>query len=137
MASKHKKRFRLLIQLGVAALIALAVALIQGLSLHDPAVESCRHLCDGFFITSVIYISLGGLVFISTTGFFDMFSYGVKSLAAYFTQRDKDFPHFYDFKCEQDAKRQDKPVTYTVLYVGLICLALSFLLLALFNHLFP
>jgi len=127
------------IQLAVAVVIAVMVAVLEGLTLQQEGYLIFHHLCDGFFISSVIFVGIGGLLWISATGFFDIFGYAFKSIVHLLTPSnyDAEFPRYYDYKCEQNDKREGKPLTHTVIVVGLIVLALSFLCLALYNHLLP
>lgn len=127
------------IQLAAAVVIAVLVAISQGMTLQQESYLIFHHLCDGFFIVSVFFVGIGGLLWISATGFFDIFGYAVKSIASRFipSKRDEELPSYYDYKCEQNDKREGKPLTHTVIVAGLIILALSFLCLALYNHLLP
>ena len=129
----------LLVQLLIASGIALAVAVNQGFSLQGQLFLNCRFLSDGFFVSTVIFLGLGLLLWISTTGFFDIFSYGFKSLLVLFTPLKKasEHPHYYEYKCEKDATRSSKHINYTVLWAGLICLGLSLLALLLYYQLMP
>ncbi len=139
MGFKNKRLISLLIQLGVSMVIAARVAFSRGLALDATAGANCGCLSDGFFISSVLFIGVGSLMWISNTGFFDILSFGVKSLFIIFNpaKKDEDFPKYYDYKCEQDAKRKGKPINHTVLIVGLISLALSLLFLVLHYRLTP
>lgn len=125
------------VQLVIAAGIALAVAVKQGFALQRELFLNCRFLSDGFFVSTVIFLGFGLLLWVSATGFFDIFSYGFKSLLVLFSPLKKASEHqkYYEYKCEKDAKREGKPVAFTVLWVGLICLALSLLALFLYYQL--
>ena len=116
------------IQLGVALVIAVLIAASEGLSFSGDASANFGYLCDGFFICGVMFTGVGALLWVSNTGFFDLFGYAVKSILSMFSSRKEidAFPGFYEYKCEQDAKRSEHPLTHTVLIVGLILLALSF-----------
>lgn len=139
MGFNKKTLISIAVQLGIALLIAIPVAVGQGLSSAGAAYLNCRWLSDGFFVSAVLFTGLGGLFWVSTTGFFDIFSYAFKSLFVLFSplKKAKEFPHYYDYKCEKDAKREGKPISHTVLVVGLICLAASLICLALYYHLMP
>ena len=139
MTQNNKKLISLAVQLVIAAGIALAVALRQGFALDGHLFLNCRFLSDGFFVSTVIFLGLGMLLWISATGFFDIFSYGFKSLLVLFSPLKKasEHPHYYEYKCEKDAKREGKPVTHTVLWAGLVCLALSLICLMLYYQLMP
>ena len=139
MKLNKKTLLSIAVQLVIALVIALPVAMHQGFSMDGDAALNCRWLSDGSFVSAVIFVGLGGLFWVSTTGFFDIFSYGFKSLFVLFSplKKVKEFPHYYDYKCEKDAKREGKPITHTVLVVGLICLAVSLVCLAMYYKLLP
>ena len=139
MGFNKKTLISIAVQLAIAVVIALLVAGTQGLSLEQPGYLIFHHLCDGFFISAVLFVGIGGLLWISATGFFDIFGYAFKSIVHLLTpsKYDAQFPRYFDYKCEQNEKREGKPMTHTVIVVGLIVLALSFLCLALYNHLLP
>ncbi len=139
MKLNKKTLISIAVQLLIALVIAIPVAVGQGFSLKGEAALNCRWLSDGFFVSAVIFVGFGGLFWVSTTGFFDIFSYAFKSLFVLFSplKKVKEFPHYYDYKCEKDAKREGKPISYTVLVVGLICLAASLVCLALYYKLLP
>ena len=127
------------VQLAVALMIAIPVAVGQGFAFGGDAALNCRWLSDGFFVSAVIFIGMGGLFWISATGFFDIFSYGFKSLFVLFSplKKAREFPHYYEYKCEKDAKREGKPVTYSVLLTGVVLLVISLVCLALYYKLLP
>ncbi len=127
------------VQFVIAALIAYLVAEAQGLRIGQEAYLVCRYLSDGLFVSALVFVSFGALMWISTTGFFDIFSYAFNSLLVLFTplKKPSEQKHYYEYKSEREAKRQGKPVTHTVLITGLIFLALSLLALMLYYKLMP
>ena len=139
MGFNKKTLISISVQLVIAVVIALLVAASEGLAPSAEAYVNYHHLCDGFFVSAVIFVGLGGLLWISATGFFDIFGYAFKSIVHLLTpsKHDEQFPRYYDYKCEQNDKREGKPLTHTVIVVGLIVLALSFLCLALYSGSLP
>lgn len=74
-------------------------------------------LSDGFFITGVLLASVGLLTWISSTGFFDMLSYGLRALTSLVPFKPPKKPKpFYDYKMEREEKRK-KPLN-SMLIVG-------------------
>ena len=126
-------------QLCIGLLIAGYTAAKQGFAWAGESYLNCRYLSDGCFVSAVFFIGMGGLFWISATGFFDIFSYGFKSLLVLFSplKAIKEHPHYYEYKCEKDAKREGKPITYTTLIVGFAMLAASLICLALYYNLMP
>ena len=125
------------VQLAVAAVIAVAIAVYQGLGAEW--YWNFRCLSDGFFVSAVLFVGFGLLIWVASTGFFDIFSYGVKSLLMLFSplKRAKEHPHYYEYKCEKASKRGDKPATYTTLLIGVIALVLSLIMLFVYYQLTP
>ena len=139
MGFNKKTLISIVVQLVIALVIAGMVASGQGFSLDGAAYLNSRYFSDGCFVSAVIFVGMGLLLWISATGFFDIFGYAMKSLLVLFSPLKKpgEHPHYYEYKCEKDAKRQGKPITHTVLIVGVIVLLLSLACLALYYHLMP
>ena len=100
-----------LLRYGIPFLIGMAISLLvalhQGLALAQPAYLLARYLSDGFFVAGILLAGLGGLLLISNTGFFDMFSYAMYCLMTRFAQmkRKGDHASFYAYKASKDARR--------------------------------
>ena len=126
-------------QLCIALVIAAYTAASQGFAWTGEVHLNCRYFSDGCFVSAVFFIGMGGLFWISATGFFDIFSYGFKSLLVLFSplKTIKEHPHYYEYKCEKDAKREGKPITYTTLIVGVAMLLISLICLALYYNFMP
>ena len=139
MGFNKKTLTSIAVQLCIALIIAVYTAVKQGFLLAGEVYLNCRYISDGCFVSAVLFIGLGGLFWISATGFFDIFSYGFKSLLVLFTplKRTNEHPHYYEYKCEKDAKREGKPITYTTLIVGLVMLVVSLVCLALYYNFMP
>ena len=118
----------------IASLIAIAVFWSKGFFGHSTAVN-IQILADGFFVSGMLLAGLGALIWISTTGFFDMMSYGVHSLTVLFStlKKPKDHETFYDYKTARAAKR-GRP-RMGILFAGIGCILISLLFLALYYNL--
>ena len=88
-------------------------------------------LSDGAFVAGVILLGVGILVWVSTTGFFDMLSYGAHSLLVLFTplRRPEDMPDYLTWRALR-AERRPRPGR-ALLAAGLLFLLASALLLVL------
>ena len=130
--SKGKRIVRTVLLLAATLAATVAVAHSRGLDAANPLRLNARYLSDGFFVVGFLMTGLGALVWISTTGFFDMMSYAVRSLMVLFTglRRPKEYPSFYDYKVERDARRA-KP-QWMLLIMGVAYLALSGICLAVY-----
>lgn len=109
----------------IGAAITIAVAMGQGLGGVGSA-WSLRALSDGCFVTTVLMGGMGALVWVSTTGFFDIFTYAGKSLLVLFSpmKQPEKLKKFYEYKADKDEKR--KKADFTLLIVGVAYLLLSF-----------
>ncbi len=137
MKDQNQKWLPYAIQAAIAAVIAILSAKAFGFSWEADLAWQFRNASDGLFVAALLFIGFGLLMWVSTTGFFDMFSYGFSSLLVLFTalKDPKEHKHFYEYKMEKEAKREGKGWQKSVLYIGLICLALSVLCLGLYYYL--
>ena len=121
--------------IAIALTIAGSIAVHQGFDWALSIAMNCRHLSDGLFVAGVVFTGLGLLTWVSTTGFFDMFSFAVKRAAEMLMPwvKLKDRPNFYEYKMEKEAKRK-KPLT-TILFTGLGLIAASLVCLMLYYKL--
>ena len=96
MGLNKKTLITMTVQLVIALTLAVLAASSQGFSLEGELYLNCRYLSDGFFIVAVIFVGMGTLLWVSTTGFFDIFSYAMKSLLVLFSplKKPSEHPHF-------------------------------------------
>lgn len=130
MQMDKKKIIRLVIQITIGLLIAIGVMTSQG-AFAQGITQADRILAigNGFSVTALLYLSFGMLVWISTTGVLDIFSFALQKGAHFFlpfaTKNAND--KFYEFKVEKEAKRKKNGNgQYMTLLVGL-----GFLLIAI------
>ena len=92
---------------------------------------ACRYLSDGLFVAGVLLTGFGMMVWISTTGFFDMFSYAGHSLLVLFSslRNPKEHESFYDYKMKKEEKRGQAKPYILIVGVGFILAALVCLFL--------
>lgn len=132
-----KKSRRLLLQYGVttvvALLIAFPIAVYRGFSADLAFSLNARYLSDGFFVAGLLLTGIGALIWVSSTGFFDIFIYGFKSLLVLFTAlvKPKDHPTFYEYKLSREKGRRKG--SCFILFVGLFFLALAYVFLRVYN----
>lgn len=109
------------VNLGLSLLIAHGQGFRWGLPLR----QNARYLSDGLFAVGLIVTSVGLLTWISSTGFFDIFSYAFRSLLVLFTPfvKPQGFPRYFDYKTMRAEKR--KPAGHAVLLIGVALLGLS------------
>ncbi|MBO7384716.1 MAG: DUF3899 domain-containing protein [Clostridia bacterium] len=130
----NRKRLNpLFIAAGAGLLAAALTAWRQGILDAASPKESYRILCDACFIPGVILCGVGLMSLIAYGGFFDIFSYGFKSVVWFFKPlREKKKKKYYDYRMEKEARRQ-KP-RYYILKVGLVFMLLAVIFLILFER---
>lgn len=135
-AAKESQPRRYLIA-GLCAACAVAlISMLRGFGLDRTAQQNLSALCDGFFVSGILIGGIGAMVWVSTTGFFDILAYGFKNLSILLLfRRDRKYKRFYDYKAEQDAKRQ-KP-QFFLLGIGLILLAIAGVMLYFYSFVQP
>lgn len=129
----RKKRLLLIgVTTAVGILIAWGAASARGLKPGVGTVMALRYWSDGCFVAAILIGGVGALTWISTTGLFDIFSYGISAAIRMFIPfgRKKDIMPFYDYKTYRAEKRQ--PALFELLAVGIFFLLVSGLLLALY-----
>lgn len=136
MGQKKTTLVSYLVQAALAAAVAVAIYMMLAerldvtTSAHRiyaevPAAWHVRCWSDALFIPAVLWVGMGGLMWVATTGFFDIFRYGFSSLLVLFTpfKNPKDHKKFYEYKLEREEKRKGKSVPVTILVVGIVLMA--------------
>lgn len=129
---KFKKLLpRYLIALVIGAIFVFACISLREYSSEMALAERYKILADAFTIPGVVFILIGALVWVSTDGFFDMFSFAigkaVKTLIPFSKRSDETF---YDYKVR---KSEDRITGYSFLFfTGLAFLIVSIVLLVLY-----
>ena len=110
------------------AFAAVMIARYQGLNMARDLAMNARFLSDGCFVVGLMMTGVGALTWVSTTGFFDMLSYGVvygvRAVVGLFGgNRKPNDQTFYDYKAAKDEKRG--AAQYAILISGIVFIALS------------
>lgn len=118
---EKKNIIRLIIQIVIGLIIAVGVMTSQGAFAEGvSAADRILAIGNGFSVIALLYISFGLLVWISTTGVLDIFSFALQKGAHFlipFSTREAN-GKFYEFKVEKAKKRKGKG-QYMTLLVGL------------------
>lgn len=117
---------------GIGLVVTVLVMFQRGFALTLPAYAIAGTVSDGAFFTACVIGGVGVLMWVATTGFFDMLSYGMQGLWYRLTpfMHSKGQGTFYDYKQERIAKR--KIGRNFVWHVGLGFLVLASIALALY-----
>lgn len=128
-----------LVQAIVALVLSVSVMVSRGaFAAGATSADRIMAISDGFTVTALLFIGFGVLVWISTTGFFDIFSYAMKKAARVFVPGAyaHETANYYTYVTGQKDKRKSKKERReeaglesssqkSTLIVGLVCLALS------------
>ena len=120
------------------ALAAVMIARYQGLDAAQALSMNARCLSDGCFVVGLMMTGVGMLTWVSTTGFFDMLSYGViygvRAVVGLFGgSRKPNDQTFYDYKMAKEEKRG--AAQYAILVSGIVFIALSVVFLMTYYRL--
>jgi len=120
-----------LLQYGICSILgaAITVWIIAAEGLFQPvettAKEAMFILCDALFVPGALLSSLGALIWVSTTGFFDALGYAAHVAGHMFLPFLKlERRSYYEYK-EEKAEKRDSTVPYFIIIVGFGFLALS------------
>lgn len=130
-------KFSTTIKYAVTATIGTAIAVLiasqrGGLSPESTS-EALMAWCDGCFASAVLIGSVGLLAYVSSGGFFDIFSFGIRKLILMFQRDDDKLKGSYlDYKTEKAAKGRGG--FGFLLVTAIVFLAAAFALLALYSQ---
>lgn len=84
----------------------------------DPA-ERYRLLCDAFMLPGLFYIMFGLLVFVSSTGFFDIFVFSIgKAIRLMIPALKYDKERFYEYKVRKEEQGRVKGYSFLFIVGG-------------------
>lgn len=125
----------MLVQFIIALLLVGGVILLRGYP--DEAADQLLAIDDAFTVIALLYLCLGALFWVSTTGFFDIFSFAVRrALHAFIPGMVRDnTKDYYEYKEEHKEKRKKRPL-FTTFLVGVVLLIVSIALTICWYYLY-
>lgn len=120
---KHKKHW---IQLLIGLAIAFLLMWQRGLFSAQTVADRFLIVCDGMTIVAFLYLGIGSLIWVSTTGWFDIFGYAFKKCAHAFIPGlvHENVGKYYDYKMKKCEER--KPFSErSTLIIGTVFLVCS------------
>ncbi len=127
---KHGNLLRYLIAVAAGAVLAFTVMAARGIFAEDRTQEIMRLLSDAFFVSGVVLAAVGGILFASNGGLFDMFGFAALLFFGLFKRNvsERKYKDFYEYREAKKGKKRS--VAYLLLVgIGYIALAALFLLL--------
>ena len=100
---------RLLIPTGIGLLIALLYMLLEGVFQQPDRLLRLKGISDGFLLPGVLWFCFGAISFVSSKGFFDLFSYATFNLFGFFRPKKEDSERakakdLYEYKKAKDER---------------------------------
>ena len=133
MNEKKRALISVCLRYGIVSAICLAIAVVVardlGFSLQNSAGMNAGYLSDGFFVAGVFIGGPGLLIWFSSTGFFDLFGYAMRSVRRVLMPGKLDHLTFYDYKTQKMSKREQPVRFIAIVGIGCILLASIFLIL--------
>lgn len=131
-----KTVYKYLITVAVGLVIAFFALLARDIFHLAATVDIMKAFCDAFFVSGVLLTCIGGLVFVSNGGVFDMLAYGVRTFFTAFKRNvtDRKYKDFYEYR---EAKKGKKRSFAFLLVVGIAYIAVSMVFLALYYKYLP
>lgn len=127
------KKIKYFILFVVGFAIALAAASYRGVFQAQSTAMAMSALSDGFFLVAVLYIGVGLLTMIASTGFFDMAKYGLELVIDMFRKvperKDK---NFFEYTVRKRQERSEKASKGSMLVVGIVYLVVATIFMILF-----
>jgi len=106
----------------VGLVLVVAILLIWNTFGQTDRMKVLINLCDAFFISGFVIFGIGGLSLISTTGFFDILAYGLKSVWFLFikiTYKKGEMERYIDYVQRKREAREQVKVANVPLYITL------------------
>lgn len=124
---KKSKWVPFVVQTVVGLIASLAVIFLY--SWPEEFIDQVRTVCNAFSIVGLMYLCFGSLLWVSTTGFFDIFGFAAKrALHAFIPGLVKDNAgNYYEYLEERKIKRKSRPLKSTF-FAGVFLLIIAILL---------
>lgn len=114
---------------------------------ETPAAWPLRCLHDALFSTALVWMGFGGMLFVASTDFFDIFGYAFSSLGVLFSslKSPKEHKRFHEYKQDRADKRRAKAeqrktgnlIPATMVIIGVVLLIASIGVLFMHNGMLP
>ena len=108
-----------LIQIVIGLLLAIGVIFYRMPQMEEGTAGVIMAISDGFTVIGLLYVCIGGLLFASSTGFFDFFGYAFQRGASlFFPKFEQGIENYYEYKIKKQEERKQVSLKST-LWIGL------------------
>lgn len=123
------KKAKFWVALATGLLLAGAVMWIRGIFTAETPAAVVMAISDGFTVAGLLYLCMGSLMWVSTTGMFDIFAYALKKGAHAIIPGMVQDPvnNYYEYKMDKKSKRKGF-TQHAALVVGAVFMAISIIL---------
>ena len=117
------KKKELLVSMIVTLIMCIAIMLIGNVLQAETVTDRLRAVCDGFSMGGLMMMCIGGLLWISGFGSFDILGYACKRAAHMFIpgkgldKKKESMPSYFEYKLEKSEKR-DKSIGTEIIISG-------------------
>ena len=124
------KNLKYYVQTGIGLVLAFTVMVSRGLFSKPALADKVMAVGDGFTVAAVIYLGFGSIMWVASTGFFDIFGYAVKKAAHALLPGmvGDDVGRYYEYKTEKEADRKGFLENFTLM-LGIVFFVISVILL--------
>lgn len=158
MNQKKTAIISILVQLVLAAAVAAAfykawdakldpTTIAYRMYVETPAAWPVRCWHDALFSTALIWLGIGGMMFVAATDFFDIFGYAFSSLLVLFSplKSPKEQKKFYEYKQDRNEKRKKKAderkngnlIPTTMVIIGVVLLVAAIAVMFVHDSMLP
>ena len=130
------KNAKFVVTLITGLILAGAVMWLRGVFSAQNAAAAVMAVSDGFAVAGLLYLTMGSLMWVSTTGVFDIFAYALKKGAHALIPGmvDDSAANYYEFKMDKNEKRK-KFTQHSALLIGAVFVVISLILSAVWYKL--
>ena len=114
----------------VSSIVSLIIGIAIFLIIYFSNNMTMYSAINGASLSAVILLCLGGLMWVASEGFFDIFAYGFKQVGSFmFSKKPNENNNFSNYKEQNRVKRENKPKVFLpILLVGLLFLIVMIIL---------
>lgn len=123
------KTIKVWVQIGAGLLLAFVVMCARGLFAKTGLSNMVMAVGDGFTVAAFLYLGMGTLIRVASTGWFDIFSFAIKrGVHALMPNLFPDnISGYYEYKVKKSEKRK-RFTEYSILKLGAVFLVVSMIL---------